>query len=81
MSLEALQGTIHNNQYCTEKLKQIFPEMKLPNFYILVSDLYIPMIGPPIVLYCVCGPIVGIWKYTERKGEGKSPHIGRVSQY
>jgi hypothetical protein len=37
-------------------MKQIFPEMKwhrlVPNFYIqvLVSDLYIPMTGLPILL-------------------------------
>ncbi len=47
--------------------RQIFPEMELsglvPNFYIhvSVSDLYIPMIGLPILLYCVCGPIVGLY--------------------
>ncbi len=52
----------------TENLKQIFPEMKLrrlvPNFYIHVSasDLYILMIGPHILLYCVCWPIVWIYK-------------------
>jgi hypothetical protein len=36
----------------------------VPNFYIhvSVSDLYIPTIGPPILLYCVCGPIVEIYK-------------------
>ncbi len=40
------------NFNCTENLKHIFTEMKLPglvhNFYILesMSDLYIPMIGP-----------------------------------
>jgi hypothetical protein len=36
----------------------------VPNFciHVSVSDLYIPMIGPPILLYCVCGPIVGIYK-------------------
>ncbi len=44
--------------HITENLNQIFPEMKLgglaPNFYIHVpvSDLYIPMIGSPILLYC-----------------------------
>jgi len=46
--------------HCTENLKQIFSELKLrglvPNFYIhvSVSDLYILMIGPHILLYCVC---------------------------
>jgi hypothetical protein len=54
--------------HCTENQKQIFPESKLPgqvpNFYIhlSVSDSYILTIGPPILLYCVCGPIVGIYK-------------------
>ncbi len=35
-----------------------------PNFYIhvSVSDLYILMIGPHILLYCVRWPIVGIYK-------------------
>ncbi len=35
------------------------------NFYIhvSVSDLYNPNIGAPILLYCVCGPIVGIHIY------------------
>ncbi len=43
-------------RHCTENSKQIFPEMKLPglvpNSYIhaSVSDLYIPTIGPPILL-------------------------------
>jgi hypothetical protein len=34
-----------------------------PSFYIhvSVSDLYIPMIGPRILLYCICWPIVGIY--------------------
>ena len=28
-----------------------------------VSNLYIlPTVGPPILLYCVCGPIVGMYK-------------------
>ncbi len=41
-------------RHSTENSKQIFPEMKLrglvPNSYIRVSvsDLYIPMIDPPI---------------------------------
>ncbi len=36
----------------TENSKQIFPEKELrsPNFPINVSDLYIPMIGLPILL-------------------------------
>jgi hypothetical protein len=36
----------------------------IPNFciHISVSDLYIPTIGPPILLYCICGPIVEIYK-------------------
>ncbi len=56
------------NMHCTENSKQIFSEMKLrgsiPNFYIhvSVSDLFIPTIGPPILLYCTFEPIVGIYK-------------------
>jgi hypothetical protein len=52
---------------CTKNSKQIFPEMKLrglvPNFYIhiSVSDLYIPMIGLPILLYCI---VDRSWEYT-----------------
>ncbi len=55
-----VSGTLYQNY------KQIFPEMKLrglfPNLYIsvFVSDLYIPTIYPPILLYCVCGLILGI---------------------
>ncbi len=53
---------------CTKNFNQIFPEMRLrgldPNFcmHVSVSYLYIPTIGPPILLNCVCGPIVGIHK-------------------
>jgi hypothetical protein len=45
--------------HCTENLKQIFLKMKLrcliPNscIHVSVSDLYIPTISPPILLYCV----------------------------
>jgi hypothetical protein len=52
--------------HCAENLKQIFPKMKLrglgPNFYIHVpvTDLYSPKISPPILIYCVCGLIIGI---------------------
>jgi hypothetical protein len=54
--------------HCADYSKQIFPEMKLcgliPNFciYVSVSDFYIPTIGPPFLLYGVCGPMVGINK-------------------
>jgi hypothetical protein len=47
--------------HCAENSKEIFPKMKLcgltPNFYIHVpvSDLYSSIIGPPILMYCVCG--------------------------
>jgi hypothetical protein len=36
----------------------------VPSFYIdvSVSDFYIPTIGPPILLYCVCRPIMEIYK-------------------
>ncbi len=30
--------------------------------HVSVNDLYLPAIGPPILLHCVCGPIVGIYK-------------------
>ncbi len=56
----------HYNCY-TKHSKKIFPEMKLrgviPNFciHVSVSDLYIST-SLPILLYCVCGPIMGIWK-------------------
>ncbi len=52
----------------TENSKQIFPEKELwglsPYFHIHVSesDLYIPMIGLPILLQEICGPILGIYK-------------------
>jgi hypothetical protein len=52
--------------HCTKNSKQIFPEMKLrvlsPNFYfhVSVSDLYIPMIGLPILLYCI---VDRSWEY------------------
>ncbi len=41
-------------RHCTRNSKQIFPEMKLrlvpiSYIYVSVSDLYIPMIGPPIL--------------------------------
>jgi hypothetical protein len=50
--------------HLTENSKQTFPEMKLPdivpNLYIheSVSDSH----DPPILLSCVCGPVVGIYK-------------------
>jgi hypothetical protein len=64
------KGRYQAKQYHTvpKNLKQKFPDMKLrslvPNFYIhvSVSDLYIPTIGPPIFLYCVCGLILGKYK-------------------
>jgi hypothetical protein len=39
----------------------------VPNFWIYVSvvDLYIPTIGPPIMQYSVCGPIVGIYERSQ----------------
>ncbi len=56
-----------------QKFEKIFPEMKLcgrvPKFCILhvsVNDLY--FITPPILLYCGCGPIAGIYKsFTDTK--------------
>ncbi len=52
----------------TEILKQIFPEKEYqslgPNFHIHASvcDLYIPTIGPPILLEEICRPILGLYK-------------------
>ncbi len=41
-------------RHCIENSKRIFPEIKLrgliPNIHVSVSDLYIPTIGPPILL-------------------------------
>jgi hypothetical protein len=36
----------------------------VPNFciHVSVTDLYVPTIGPPTFLYCVCGTIVVIYK-------------------
>jgi hypothetical protein len=59
-----------DSHYTATKIrnKYVFREMKLlgliPNFWIHVykSDLYFPMIGLPMLLYCVCGPIVGRYK-------------------
>ncbi len=52
-------------QYTVPKI----PEMKLrdlvPNLFfynhVYVNYSYFPTIGPPILLNCVCGPIVGIY--------------------
>ncbi len=52
----------------TEILKQIFPEKEYrglgPNFHIhaSVSHLYIPTIGPPILLEEICRPILVLSK-------------------
>ncbi len=49
----------------TEISKQIFPDKEFrglsPNFHIhtSVSDLYIPIIGMPILLEEICRPILG----------------------
>jgi hypothetical protein len=52
----------------TEISKQIFPEKEYrglsPNFHIhaSVSDLFIPMIGLPILLEEICRSILGLYK-------------------
>jgi hypothetical protein len=52
----------------TEISRQIFPEKEYgglsPNFHIhaCVSDLYISMIGLPILLEEICRPILGLYK-------------------
>jgi hypothetical protein len=54
MTVENTVTTLHRK--CTENSKHIFPEMKfrglVPNSYIhvSVSDLYIPTIGPSLLL-------------------------------
>jgi hypothetical protein len=54
--------------HCTENSKQIFPELKLRGrvpdlcIHVSVSDLYIPTIGLPVLLNCICRPIMGIYK-------------------
>jgi hypothetical protein len=54
----------------TENLKQIFPEKEFgghsPDFHIhvSVSDLYIPTIDLPILQQEICGPILGMHKFT-----------------
>jgi hypothetical protein len=40
------------------KLRGLVPNVCI---HVPVRDLYIPMIGPPIFLDCVCGPIVEIY--------------------
>jgi hypothetical protein len=55
--------------HCTENSTHIFPEMKLhglvPNFHIPVSvcDLYIPVIGLPILLQQIGGLIILYYYY------------------
>jgi hypothetical protein len=45
----------------------------VPNFciHVSVSDLYIPTIGPAILLCCICEPIVGIYKSLTDKMNAK----------
>jgi hypothetical protein len=73
--------------HCTENSKKIFPEMKLdglvPNFciHVSVSDLYISPIGLPtvhILLFCVCGPIVGIYKFITDTFVGCGLHLTKI---
>jgi hypothetical protein len=63
---QLLKSTLQRQN--TEISKQIFPEKEYrglsPNFHIhaSVSDLYIPMIGLPILLEEMCRTILGIYK-------------------
>ncbi len=60
--------------YNSQKLLGLVPNLYI---YVSVSYLFIPRIGPPILLYCVCEPIVGIYKSLTdtRMGElGTRPH-------
>ncbi len=50
-----------NTLYRKFETNTVFSEMKLRGL-VSVSELYIPMIGPLILLYCVCRPIVEIYK-------------------
>ncbi len=58
----------HTAKTNTDILKQIFPEKEYrglsPNFHIDVSviDLYVPMIGLPILLEEICRPLLGLYK-------------------
>jgi hypothetical protein len=49
-----------------ENLKQIFPEKEyrglIPKFHIHVGELYIPMMGLPVLLEEICRLILGIYK-------------------
>ncbi len=57
------RNLVYDTPHFNENAKQIFPEMKLccliSNFYIPVS--VVPTISPPILLYCVCKPIMEIY--------------------
>ncbi len=70
--MQVTKKRLFRHSHCTENSKQIFPEMKLlglvPNFciHVSVSDLYIPTISPPILLYYVCGRS---WGYVNRSQE------------
>ncbi len=65
MQLSILYPTLQRQN--TEISKKIFPEKEYrglrPNFHIhaSVSDLYIPTIGPPILLEEICGPILELY--------------------
>jgi hypothetical protein len=68
-SAEAYTATLSALQrQNTEISKQIFPEKEYrglsPNFHIhaSLSDLYIPMIGLPILLEEICRPALGLYK-------------------
>jgi hypothetical protein len=68
LSLESKKHGFVHVRTVPKNSKQIFPEMKLcglvfPSFcsHVTVSDLCNPMICPPILLYCVWAPIVGIY--------------------
>ncbi len=60
------EGRLDRETHCKEDLIYVFPEIKLRGLvlnsyiHVSVSDLYIPLIGPPVLL--ISGPIMGIYK-------------------
>ncbi len=65
-------GTGIPTSHCTENPMYAFPEMKLRGLVsVSVSNLYIPMIGPPICCRKIGGPSMGIYKSLSKIHEKK----------
>ncbi len=67
--IDPLLKRLRLSLHCTENSKQVFPENETarPRSQFLHSCIcerfiYIHTIRQPFLLYCVCGPIVGIYK-------------------